>query len=96
MQGFLRCLLIYCYFRKVSAIEEAGTSTKRLKEVDEENAKLKEVVAKMEEELRVLGQHSTVIECEASDASVARERAEATLGKLSEELAALQAEHVEL
>ena len=65
MQGFLRCLLIYCYFRKVSAIEEAGTSTKRLEEVEEENAKLKEAVAKMEEKLRVLGQHSAVMECEA-------------------------------
>ena len=32
-------------------IEEARTSTKRLKEVEEENAKLKEAVAKMEEEL---------------------------------------------
>ena len=96
MQGFLWCLLIYCYFWKVSAIEEAGTSTQRLEEVEEENAKLKETVAKMEEELRVLGQHSVVMECEASDASMARERAEAKLGKLSEELAALRAEHVEL
>ena len=51
MLGFLKCLLIYCYFRKVSAIEEAGTSTQRLKEVEEENAKLKKIVAKMEEEL---------------------------------------------
>ena len=46
---------MYCYFRKVSKIEDAGTLNKRLEEVEEENAKLKEAVAKMEEELRVLG-----------------------------------------
>ena len=51
LQGFLKCLLIYYYFQKVSVIEEAGTSTKRFKEVEGENAKLKEVMAKMEEEL---------------------------------------------
>jgi hypothetical protein len=71
VQDFLRCLLIYCYFRKVLTIEEAGTSTKRLEEVEEENAKLKEALAKKEEELRILGQHSAVMECEASDASMA-------------------------
>ena len=96
MQGFLRCALIYCYFQKVSKIEDAGTSDKRLEEVEEENAKLREVVAKMEEELRVLGQHSAVMECEVSGASMARQRAEAKLGKLSEELMGLRAEHVEL
>ena len=44
---------------------------KSLEKVEGENAKLKEAVAKMEEELRVLGQHSVVMECEASEASVA-------------------------
>ena len=44
-------MLIYCYFQKVTAIKEAGTSTKRLEEVEGENAKLKETVAKMGEEL---------------------------------------------
>ena len=43
--------MIYCYFRKVSEIEDAETSNKRLEEVEEENAKLKEAVAKMEGEL---------------------------------------------
>ena len=62
---------MYYYFRKVSKIEDAGTSNKRLEEVEEENAKLKKAVAKMEEELRVLGQHSAMMECEASDASMA-------------------------
>ena len=96
LQGFLRCLLIYCYFRKVSTIEEAGTSTRRLEEVEGENAKLKETVAKMKEELQVLGQHSAVMECEASDASMARDRAEAKLAKLLEKLTGLRAEHIEL
>ena len=96
LQGFLRCTLIYCYFRKVSEIKDTGTSNKRLEEVEEENAKLKEAMAKMEEELRVLGQHSAVMECEALNASMARQRAEAELGKLSEEFTGLRTEHVEL
>ena len=95
-QGFLRSLLIYYYFRKVSTIEEVETLKKRLEEVEGKNAKLKEVVAKMEEELRILSQHSAVMECKASDASMARDRTEAKLGKLSEELKGLQAEHTEL
>ena len=64
----------------------AGTSKKRLEEVEEENAKLKEAVAKMEEELRILSQHSAVMECEAADAYMERDRTEAKLRKLSEEL----------
>ena len=96
LQGFLRSTLIYCYFRKVSKIENVGTSNKRLEEAEEENAKLKEAVAKMEEELRVIGQHSTAMEDEASDASMARQRAEAELDRLFEELTGLWAEHVEL
>jgi hypothetical protein len=55
LQGFLRSMLLYCYFRKVSTTEEAETSRTRLKEVERENIKLKEAVAKMEEDLRVLG-----------------------------------------
>ena len=89
MQGFLRCLLIYCYFQKVSTTEEAGTSTRRLEEVEGENTKLKETMAKVEEELRVLGQHLAMMECEASDASMARDRIEAKLAKLFEELTGL-------
>jgi hypothetical protein len=53
-------------------------------------------LAKREEELRILGQHSAVMECKASDASTAWVRAEANLGKLSEELTGLRAEHAEL
>ena len=53
-------------------------------------------MAKLEEELRVFGQHSAVMKCEASDASMARDRAEAKLAKLSEELKGLWAEHIEL
>ena len=69
--------------------------TKRLEEVEEENAKLKATVEKMEE-LRVLGQHSAVMECEASDTFMARDRAEAKLAKLSEELTSFRAMHTEL
>ena len=49
LQDFLRSLLIYCYFWKVSTNEEAKTSKKRLEEIEGENVKLKKVVAKMEE-----------------------------------------------
>ena len=96
LQGFLRSLLIYCYFRKVLITEEAETWKKRLEEVERENAKLKEAVAKMEEALQILSQHSAVMECEAPDAAMAQDKAEAQLGKLSEELKSLQVEHIEL
>ena len=88
--------MIYCYFRKVSEIEDVGTSNKRLEEAEEENAKLKEAAAKMEEELRVLGQHFTAMEGEASDASTAQQKVEAKLDKLSKELTGLRAKHAEL
>jgi vacuolar-type H+-ATPase subunit D/Vma8 len=68
------------------------------------------VVAKREDNLRVLEEHSAIMECEASDASMARDRAKAELAAMSEEFkgmqvrhsalqeshAALQAEHAEL
>jgi hypothetical protein len=55
----------------------------RLSEVEEENANLKKAVAKHEEDLRVLAEHSAMMECEASDAGKARDRAEVKLSKLS-------------
>jgi chromosome segregation ATPase len=69
---------------------------KRLVEAKEENTKLKEAVAKKEDDLLVLGQHSTVMECEASDASKARDRVKAELTKLFEEFKGQQAKHAEL
>jgi hypothetical protein len=66
---------------------------KRLAKAEKENAKLKEAAAKNEADLRVLGEHSTMMECEASDASKARDRAEAKLLKLSEEVEGLCAEN---
>jgi chromosome segregation ATPase len=66
---------------------------KKLAEAEEENARLKAVVAKNEDDLRVLGEHSAVMECEASDASKARDRARAELATLSEEFQGLQAKH---
>jgi predicted nuclease with TOPRIM domain len=50
-------------------------------------------VAKKKEDLQVLGQHSAVMECEASDASKVRDRAKAKLAKLYKEFKGLQAKH---
>jgi predicted nucleic acid-binding Zn-ribbon protein len=69
---------------------------KKLAEAKEENARLKENLAKQNEEILILGQHSSVIEYEASEASMARDRTEAKLTKLSKEFKSLQVEHVEL
>jgi hypothetical protein len=80
-------LLIYSYFRKVSTSDEEAETLKR---------RLKEVVAEKEEELLLLGQHSAVMECKASEASKARDRTEDKLAKLSEDFKGLQAEHVKL
>jgi chromosome segregation ATPase len=66
---------------------------KKLAEAEEENARLKAVVAKNEDDLRVLGEHSAVMECEAFDASKARDRARVELATLSEEFQGLQAKH---
>jgi putative NADH-flavin reductase len=65
-------------------------------EVEEENATLKKAVAKHEEDLRVLAEHSAMMECEASDASKARDQAEAKLSKLSEEVERLRSENIKL
>jgi chromosome segregation ATPase len=75
---------LYCYLRKVSVEDGLEALQKRLTEAEEENANLRKAVAKHKEDLRVLADHSAVMECEASDASKARDRAEAKLLKLSE------------
>jgi chromosome segregation ATPase len=68
------------------------------------------VVAKHKDDLRVLGEHSAMMEIEASDASKRRDRALAKLASMQEEIqgtraksaslqeshAALQAAHAEL
>jgi chromosome segregation ATPase len=69
---------------------------KKLTEAEEESANLKKVVAKHEEDLRVLGKHSAMMECEAFDASKARDRAEAKLSKLSEEVELLRSKNAQL
>jgi chromosome segregation ATPase len=66
---------------------------KKLAEVEEENTKLKAVVAKHKDDLQVLEEHSVMMECEASDASKARDRARAELAILSEEFKGMQAKH---
>jgi chromosome segregation ATPase len=53
-------------------------------------------VAKHEEDLRVLAEHSAMMECETSDASKARDRAEAKLSKLFEEIKRLRPENTQL
>jgi predicted nuclease with TOPRIM domain len=83
--------------RKVSASDGGPESLRgKLTEAEEENATLKKAVAKHEEDLRVLAEHSAMMECEASDASKARDRAEAKLSKLSEEVERLHFENVKL
>jgi hypothetical protein len=90
LQGFLRSTLLYCYFCKVSVFNDGVEDLKkRLEEAEGENAKLKEVVAKKEEDLQLLGQHSALMECKACNASKARDRVEAGLSKLSEEFTRL-------
>jgi chromosome segregation ATPase len=97
LQAFLRSTILYCYMRKVSASDGGPESLRgRLTEVEEENATLKKAVAKHEEDLRVLAEHSANMECEASDASKARDQAEAKLSKLSEEVERLRSENVKL
>jgi chromosome segregation ATPase len=51
------------------------------------------VVAKHEDNLRVLREHSAVMECEASDASKVRDRVGAKLATLSKEFESMQAKH---
>jgi predicted phage gp36 major capsid-like protein len=87
---------LYCYLRKVSVEDGLEALQKRLTEAEEENANLRKAVAKHKEDLRVLAEHSAVMECEASDASKARDRAEAKLLKLSEEVKLLCAENAKL
>jgi chromosome segregation ATPase len=83
--------------RKVSDSDSGPEGIqKKLAEAEEENAHLKKAVAKHEEDLRVLGEHLAMMECEASDASKARDRAEAELLKLYKETERLCSENARL
>jgi chromosome segregation ATPase len=111
LQSFLRSVILYYYFRKVSA-EDNGEEglRKELAEAKEENVRLKAVVTKHEDDLQVIADHSAMMEIEASDALKARDRAVAKLASMIEEIQgtrarlaalqeshdALQAAHVEL
>jgi hypothetical protein len=87
LQDFLRSAILYCHFRKVSVTSNREEDLKKkLADTEEENAMLKAVIAKHEDDLRVLGEHSVLMECEASDASKARDRPQEGLAKMSEEL----------
>jgi predicted nucleic acid-binding Zn-ribbon protein len=97
LQAFLRSTILYCYMRKVSTSDSGPENLQgRLSKIEEQNANLKKSVAKHEEDLRVLAEHSTMMEYEASDASKARDRAEAKLSKVSEEIERLRSENVKL
>jgi hypothetical protein len=97
LQAFLQSTVLYCYMRKVSASDSGPSDLqRRLLEIEEENANLKRSVAKHEEDLRALAEHSAMMECEASDASKARDRAETKLSKLSEEIERLCSENAKL
>jgi chromosome segregation ATPase len=83
--------------RKISASDGGPESLQgKLTEVEEENATLKKAVAKHEEDIRVLAEHSAMMECEASDASKARDRAEAKLSELFAEVERLHFENAKL
>jgi hypothetical protein len=74
LQAFLRSTILYCYIRNVSASDGGPESLRgRLTEVEEENVTLKKAMAKHEEDLWVLAEHSAMMECEASVASKARD-----------------------
>jgi hypothetical protein len=96
-QAFLRSTVLYCYMRKVSTSDSGPSDLqRRLSDVEEENANLQRSVAKHEEDLRVLAEHSAMMECEASDASKARDRAETRLSNLFEEIERLCSENAKL
>jgi chromosome segregation ATPase len=94
LQSFLRSALLYCYFRKASTDDQGEEDLKKkLAEAEEENARLKAVVTKHEDDLRVLGAHSATMENEAADASRARDRAVAELASISEDIQSTRAKH---
>jgi hypothetical protein len=56
LQGSLRSTLLYCYIWKVLASDDRTEDLKKkLAEAEGENAKLKEAIAKTEEDLQLLG-----------------------------------------
>jgi uncharacterized protein with GYD domain len=57
---------------------------RKLAEAEEENSRLKAMVIKLEDDLKILGRHSAVMECEASDDSKARDRARLEFAAMSE------------
>ena len=70
----------------MGAQEGTESLRKKLSESEQENGKLKKTLAKRDEELLILGKHSFVMQRKAS---MARDRAEARLAKLSKELKCL-------
>jgi septal ring factor EnvC (AmiA/AmiB activator) len=93
LHAFVKSLLIYSYLRKVSNSKvKVESLRKKLAKAEWENAKFKETVAKQNEDLLTLGKHLSKMECEDDKASMAKDRVEARLAKLSEKFKSLQAE----
>jgi chromosome segregation ATPase len=79
----------------LDSIEDAKSLKKKIVESEEENAKLKETMARQDKELLLFGRLMSEVQCEASEASMARVRAESKLAKLTDELNNLKAEHAQ-
>ena len=73
--------------------EEVESLRKKLAESEEENAQLKETLARQDKELILFNRLMSKVQCEAFEASLARDRAESRLAKLSDELNNLKAKH---
>jgi hypothetical protein len=76
----------------LDSIEDAKSLKKKIVESEEENAKLKETMARQDKELLLFGRLMSEVQCEAS---MARVRAESKLAKLTDELNNLKAEHTQ-
>ena len=95
-QAFVKSLLIYNHFRNVSkSTDEAKSLKKKLDESEKENALLKEALARQDMEL-LTNRMMSEVQCKASEASMARDRAESRLAKLSNKHNKLKAEHAQL
>ena len=87
----------YSYLQKVSnSTKEVESLNKKLVESKKENAKLKETLTRQDKELLLSARLMSEVQYKAFEASMARDRAESQLAKLSDELNNLKAEHAQL
>ncbi|XP_059435561.1 uncharacterized protein LOC132168582 [Corylus avellana] len=94
LTGIMRSLVLYCYFWKVANDSTTKTNTLQglVTDLEAENARLKEVVAKQDEELLLLGQQQSIMQAETSEMATARTRAESKATELAAEIEGLRAE----